>query len=150
MRKSAKVLIILMFSITACRQNIEKIERQYLDKTIKEVNIDGDYRWVIILPGLGCHGCIKEGEVFMKEHITDKRILFLVTKVSSIKILQQKTGVSFDEHSNIFIDRNNLFDIPTDNRIYPCVVELKNGEVINHSFQSPKNAAFHQLEQQLK
>lgn len=85
----------------------------------------------------------------MENHIADERILFVLTKVSSLKILQQKTNVRIDEHRNIHVDKENLFYIPTDNSIYPCVIQLKNGKLLKHSFQSPQNAAFYQLENQL-
>ena len=149
MKRIIEVLLMFVFLMNACQQNTEKIEKECLNNAIKEANIDNNYQWVVILPGLGCHGCIQEAEFFMTEYVTEKRILFVLTKISSLKILQQKTEVRINEHSNIFVDRNNLFDMPTNNRIYPCVVQLKSGKVYKHSFQCPENAAFYQLEQQL-
>jgi len=150
MKRVILICTVLFCVLTACRQDSEKIEMKHLENAIKETIADNKYQWVVILPGLGCHGCIQEGEFFMSEHITDNRILFVLTKISSLKILQQKMDIRIDEHSNIFVDRNNIFTIPTDNRIYPCVVRLKEGKISDHSFQSPQNAAFYQLEQQLK
>ena len=150
MKKNRIVLIILLFSIIACQQDTEKKEKEFLKKAFKEASIDINYQWVVILPGLGCHGCIQEAEHFMTTHIMDKRILFILTKISSLKILQQKTEVRINEHFNILVDRNNLFDIPTDNRIYPCVIQLKDGKVFKHSFQCPQNDAFNQLDRQLE
>jgi len=145
------IIIILLFLTFACRQSSEKIEKATLNNAIKEAGIDiNNFQWLVVMPGLGCNGCIQEGEAFMKEFITDKRILFVLTNISSLKILQQKTGITINDHSNIFVDRNNLFDIPTSNRIYPCVAELKNGKVINLSFQSPRQAAFIHLEHRIK
>ena len=148
--KKSVIIFIILASFISCLQNTKSKEKEYLNKAIKEASIGGNYQWMVILPGLGCHGCIQEAEFFMKEYITDNRILFVLTKVSSLKILQQKTEVRINEHSNILIDKNNLFVIPTNNRIYPCVAQLKNGIVIAHNFQSPRNSAFYQLEQQLK
>ena len=150
MKGLVNILIIFIFSMTACQQNTETIEKEYLKSAIKEANFEGNYQWIVVLPGLGCHGCIQGAEVFMKDFITDKRVLFVLTKVTSIKILQQKIDIRINEHSNIFVDRDNLFDIPTDNRIYPFVIHLKDGKVLKHSFQNPQNDALYQLEQQLK
>ena len=62
-----------MILTIACSQNVEKIEKKHLDKAIKETNIDiDDYQWGVVLPGLGCHGCIQVAEVFMRGHITNK------------------------------------------------------------------------------
>jgi len=151
MRKYSAIFILLILSVTACRQGSEKIERETLNNAIKEAGINSNhYRWMVVLPSLGCNGCIQEGEAFMKENITDTHILFILTNISSLKILQQKTNIRISEHSNIFVDRNNLFDIPTNNRIYPCVAELKDGKVFSHLFQRPQSAAFVHLEHQLK
>ncbi|MDR0395096.1 MAG: hypothetical protein LBH77_08080 [Tannerella sp.] len=74
----------------------------FLSKAIERMDTDCDYQWIMVLPGLGCHGCIQEAEVFMQQYITDRRILFVLTNISSLKILQQKTEVRIDEHSNIY------------------------------------------------
>jgi len=141
--------LLFLFLTVSCQQNSEKIEKDIFTKAIERLKIDDKYQWLVVLPGLGCHGCIQEGEYFMKTHIDDERILYVLTKVSSLKILQQKTEIRIDEHSNIFIDRENLFQIPTSNTIYPCVIQLKNGKVFSHSFQNPSNDAFRQLEERL-
>ena len=102
------------------------------------------------MPGLGCNGCIQEAEAFMKTHVTDKRILFVLTNLSSLKILQLKIGIKIDEHDNILVDKNGLFEITTNNRIYPCIIEMKEGKVVSHSFQSPRNEAFFKWEMNTK
>ena len=150
MKKNVTALILLTLSLTCCQQRTEKIEEKYLNKAIKEANVDSNYQWLVILPGLGCHGCMQEAEYFMTRYIGNEHILFVLTNISSLKILQQKIEVRIDEHTNIYVDRENLFDIHTNNRIYPCVVQLKDGKVFNHSFQSPQNDAFYQLKQQFK
>ena len=149
MKGYKSLLIILIILATSCNKSPEKMEREYFSSAIKQVKVNNDCQWIVVLPGLGCHGCIQEAEYFMKEHIADERILFILTKISSLKILQQKTEILFSEHSNVYIDRDNLFDISTDNSIYPCIIQLKGGEILKHSFQSPSNAAFHQMEQEL-
>jgi hypothetical protein len=146
--KKTMVSILIGFTVivSSCHKSPKKIERDFLNKAIERIEMNHEYQWIVILPGLGCHGCIQEAEVFMQQYITDRRILFVLTKISSLKILQQKTEIRIDEHPNIYVDRENQFDIPTDNRIYPCVIYMKNGKPDNYSFQSPGNDAFHVLE----
>jgi len=148
--KNLSTILLIVIAVTvgimsSCTESQEKIERDFLRKAIVQIDI-GDYKWIVVLPGLGCHGCIQEAEIFMQRYITDTRILFVLTKVSSLKILQQRTEVRINEHSNIYLDRENMFDIPTDNRIYPCVIYMQDGKISAHSFQYPGNDAFHQLE----
>jgi len=150
MKNIIKFVSILLILNSGCKQSQGKIETEIYNNAIEQIKADSKYRWIVVLPGLGCHGCIQEAEVFMKNNINDERILFVLTKISSLKILQQKTGVRIDEHSNIFVDRQNLFNIPTNNSIYPCVIHLNNGRVFFYSHQRPSNPAFRQLEEKLK
>jgi hypothetical protein len=140
------VLIGFTVIVSSCHKSPEKIERDFLNKAIERIDANHEYQWIVILPGLGCHGCIQEAEVFMQQYITDRRILFVLTKMSSLTILQQKTEVRIDEHPNIYVDREKRFDIPTDNRIYPCIVYMNDGKMDDYFFQCPGNNAFRILE----
>jgi len=92
MGKYIKFLVILLFSLTACQQDKEKKERDFFDNAIIEANIETNYQWIVVLSGLGCQGCIQEAEAFMREYVTNERILFVLTELSSLKIFQQKIG----------------------------------------------------------
>lgn len=133
-----------MFFVS-CSDNSKILEKKFLEHNIEKLDMVTKYNYIMILPGVGCHGCIQDGEFYMKKNITRKDILFIVTKVSSMKILQQKLGFDLKGCTNVFVDRDNIFDIPSENSIYPCVIELKNGKIINYAFQSPKSNAFNLL-----
>ena len=75
---------------------------------------------------------------------------YVLTNLSSLKIFQQKTGITIKDHPNIYVDRENLFVVPTNNSIYPCVIQLKEGQIAEHTFQSPQTVIFQQLKQHLK
>ena len=142
-------LLVFMILIAGCQQNSGKREIEIYNKAIEDIKVESQYQWLVVLPGLGCNGCIQEAEAFMKNHIEDERILFVLTKISSLKILQQKTDIRIDEHTNIFVDRKDLFNIPTNNAIYLCVIQLRNGKIFTHSYQKPSNPALWKLEEQL-
>lgn len=148
------ILKILVFLLTlflvSCKAGTEKDEMKYLTDALGQLNIDHQFDWVVVLPGLGCHGCIQEGEFFMKENISNTKILFVLTNISSLKILQQKINIRVSDHSNIYVDRDNLFKITTENAIYPCIIQMKNGMILQYSFQSPKTTAFYNLRKHLK
>lgn len=142
-------LLMILFTIS-CKKNDKQVESEFLTNAIDKAKIDSDTHCIVVLPGLGCHGCIQEGEAFMRDNIDNLNVFFILTKNSSLKILQQKIGIKVSEHSNIFIDRENLFDIPTNNGIYPCIIFLKNGKIENHEFQCPQNnSAFGKLSKSL-
>lgn len=154
MKGYLKILMVLCFlfggSCFNNKKNVSQdIEKENLLFAIESIKID-EFQWIVILPGLGCHGCIQEAEIFMKEYIENEQILFVLTKVESIKILQQKIGFSIKDRDNVYIDRNNVFEIKSENGIYPCVIRLEDGKIKNYSFQSPGNPAFDTLREILK
>jgi hypothetical protein len=138
--------MIFLFLFLSCKKTDKERETQSINAGIEQLKLGNNINWLIILPNMGCTGCIQEGEAFMKDNITNAKIFFVVTKLQSLKILQQKIGRKIVDLPNVFIDRNNTFSIPTSNGIYPCIVQLKNGNTINYEFQSPSNGqAFEQL-----
>ena len=142
--KTERMLLTDLFS------QIEKKEKIFLSNAIERLSVNQQYEWVILLPGIGCHGCIQEAEFFMKKHISNEKILFVLTNIESLKILQQKTGVEIKSHPNVYIDRNNQFKLPTDHSIYPCVIQVNKGKLQQYAFQSPKTPALYNLEKLLK
>jgi len=147
-RNCFMALLSCIFVVTfySCKKSAHEIETQNLSSAISKVNIANHSKWIVILPGLGCHGCIQEGEDFVKKYIQNKSIFFVLTNISSLKILQQKIGVQIKNCPNVYVDYDGLFNTHTDNNVYPCIVSVENGKVIEHEFQSPKNgAAFYNL-----
>jgi hypothetical protein len=152
MKNKVKLLYGLLAIITlfSCNKSPKEIEADYVNSEIVNLKPGPEKKWVVVLPGLGCKGCIQEGEFFMQQHISNNKILFLLTKVESVKLLEQKTGIKIKNHQNVLIDRNNSFDLPSDNSIYPLIVEVSGKKVLKYQFQSPQNAnAFAMLNDQL-
>ncbi|MDR0742784.1 MAG: hypothetical protein LBF05_00280 [Tannerella sp.] len=71
------ILIGCITVFASCRKSPEKIERDFLSSAIERIDTGHGCQWIVVLPGLGCHGCIQEAEVFMQQHITDRRIACL-------------------------------------------------------------------------
>lgn len=147
MKSSMFKLFIFLLSLffTSCNNGTYEQEHSFLSEAIKKINVSKEYDWIVILPGLGCHGCIQEGEFFMKNNIQNKKILYILTNLSSRKIFQAKTGIKLKEHENVFIDRENIFKLKTDNAIYPCIIQISNGDIMDHTFQSPQRAIFNEI-----
>lgn len=132
-------LILLFITIFSCKEEESAIETEHLKKVTNSLKVSGNVHSIIILPGLGCKGCIQEVEMFMQENIENKDIVFVLTKIESLKILQAKIGIQLNDYENIVIDRNNEFVLKTNNTIYPCIITMENGKYVSHEFQSPQN-----------
>ena len=152
--KTLSFYLIVLISVSmcfACHHKDEKeIESDYLSSFINDMHTPKNIKWLVILPGMGCHGCIQEGEQFMKDNIKNKKIFFVLTQIESLKILQNKIGVNLKQQSNILADIDNKLTIPSNNSIYPCIVQLDNGKIKEHEFQCPQNGqAFYNLKSRL-
>lgn len=136
----------------ACSKKSDKVlESEYLANYIEKVHVGNQAKWVVILPGLGCPGCIEEGEYFFKNNIQNKDCYFIITSVQSLKILKHKVGHDFTTFDNVYIDTDNSLRIPTKNSIYPCIVQIDKGSIIGHEFQSPDNSqALYNLKSRLQ
>jgi hypothetical protein len=145
------LVTLLLFNILVSCHNERKMEeKQFNDAIIKNLDIDETIKWIVILPGLGCNGCIQEAELFMKENIGKSEIIFVLTKISSLKVLQNKMDIKVNDYQNVFIDRENRFAVSTNNSIYPCIIKMKDGYIVSHEFQSPQNGqAFLRLKSEM-
>ena len=137
--------LILFIIAPSCKQTEAEKEDIVIEDGIKEIKLKPEYNWLVVMPGLGCRGCIQEAEVFMRDYIEDPHVLFVLTKVQSLKILEQKIGKKLHNRQNVYIDKQGYFDIPTNNTIYPCIVQLDKGKAVQHQFQSPANGKAFQL-----
>lgn len=136
------MLAFIILSVTgSCKKSTKEIETTCFRTAIEKLKVDDHTKWIVVLPGLGCNGCIQEAEVFMRDYVKNSDIFFVLTNISSLKLLQQKIGVQIRDYPNVYIDRNNVFSIPTDNSIYPCIIRVKNSKIKEHEFQSPQNSA---------
>lgn len=143
-------LIILSLTISSCEKSKEEVEADYIDGFISNLDVNEKFKWVVVLPGLGCHGCIQTAEAFMQENVTNEEILFVLTQTKSIKLLENKIDVKLSGRSNIYVDRERSFDLPSKNVIYPCIINVEKGVFLTHQFQSPSNEGFEKLEKKLQ
>ncbi len=142
-------IISLFFTILflgSC-SNSCNTEYNFLNSAINNIGESiADFDYIIIIPGAGCHGCIQEGEYFLKQNINNKKILFVLSNPTSIKILQNKIGVKVRDYPNILVNRDSDFKVPTQNSAYPCVIYLNHQAKIKKiEFQTPKTSALHDL-----
>lgn len=153
MRIVFKYLVIIAFIFTSagCDRSPSEVESAYIENQVEKFDPTPDKKWIVILPGLGCKGCIQEGEDFLKNYVSSDNVLFVLTKVESMKLLQQKVGHNLVGRSNVIIDKTGSFELPSENSIYPLIIELDNSKMKAYQFQSPENSvAFSRLGDEIK
>jgi len=129
-------LYFLFFLPLSCGSKDQS--KNYLQEKLANVSDINTYNYAVILPGLGCQGCISTVEEFIKHNINRTDILFILTSIESLKMLQNKIGINVNKHSNVLIDLENEFLITSDNSIYPIVLELEESTIKSLYYISPK------------
>ncbi|MCM1032072.1 MAG: hypothetical protein NC410_11600 [Oscillibacter sp.] len=132
--------ILIFFTIIILCHSCRPNDISYYQKIIDANTIDIDsIETLVIIPGVGCLGCITGAERFLKLHSNKKNIKFILTNIQSIKTLRLKLGHAIDS-SSIYLDKKNLwFDTENENSIYPTVILVKNKKIISLEYISPHN-----------
>jgi hypothetical protein len=135
------IIGLLFFICIRCSDNTyeEKLKIQLRNKFPKELKY---LNAIVVLPNQGCIGCISEAENFMISNANKKNlgIKYVVTKIMSRKILNQKLGDSIYFSKALFIDSLNIFSTVGDKYAnYPAILYLKNGDFKSIEFQCPDN-----------
>lgn len=148
-----KIITIILTICTLCCCSQSSSELEYVRNFYNSngITFDKCVKKCIIIPEGGCGGCIASGITFIKEYkdffsSEQQENLVIFTSINSLKIL--KRNFEEDEWYNLnkIVDTDNLYTLTGDNRIYPLILTLDNGIIINAMFQSPGSDAFSQID----
>ncbi len=131
------VTIILMFTLYSCNENAA------FNNVINKVYNNADLQntdFIVIIPSAGCSGCILGVEDFYLNNKELSNIKYIFFNIISTKELKMK-GIN-SSYNTVLDTANIVMDAyPQNNKIYPCILELKKGKVINTYYQSPESNA---------
>lgn len=141
-------LVLSIFLTSSC-QEIKKSEKikpeKYLEDQIIELFNKNDkcFSDIIILPGTGCTGCITNAENFLKNNYQNNDYFFILTNITSLKLLNSKIGVNLTQNQNIYIDEENIFS-NYESAIYPVRLTYSciDNKPLSVNFQKPGNNVF--------
>ena len=123
------IAIIGICVLTACSDKyVEQIKQ-----VVTELVYDGleNYDYVVVIPEVGCTGCITTVEQYFLENVDNLRYKFIFTECLSIKGLKYRLGGDENlKRTNVFIDEYDLIFAPEyEDKIYPHILTVKNGEI---------------------
>lgn len=130
------LLFILLFSISSCTTK----EKDYTEKVLRtfiknNVNIK-PYTHIVIIPNIGCGGCISEAEHFFQEN-KEENILFVFTKIRSLKELRLRHGKDL-ERNNVLLDEKQQYASDKEEiNIYPIIIDIRNKSKYEWHFLEP-------------
>ncbi len=155
-----KIILCLILSMcVSCQKThkndtLELIDLARIHFSKEKIVFNTEIEYCIIIPEGGCSGCIASGISFIKEHveafgIKQKKNKVVFTNIQSQKMLKRSLeSVTFDE-LNCIIDTTDRYLIRCKEMIYPIVLKLEKGKIINAKVQSPKENGLYEIENRL-
>lgn len=93
----------------------------------KPIKLAKDRR-ILIIPGVGCGGCITQAQRYFVQHSEDRSIVFVFTGIDDMKIFEQEVPSHYWLQDNVVIDSLNYLMEHGFTSDYPSwLVELEDG-----------------------
>lgn len=136
------VFLVLLIILNSCVNKDESLQHVVDCYQKKNISFNEELEVCLVLPEVGCGGCIASGVFFFKENKEaflngQKKYLIIFTAIKSKKMLFRSLGVSSLEPYNCILDENNDYLVEGNNSIYPLVLYLKKGSIYKVEYQSP-------------
>lgn len=126
-----RMLLIFLFICTACYHdnNDGWTTSSYLFRDFEEIlKTNGKQlpkKEIIVIPNMGCPGCITSARMFFNENRNNNDYLFIFNEIDDMKMFKQILPKDNWEQRNVFVDSLDLLLKLEINSIYP--LELREG-----------------------
>jgi hypothetical protein len=90
-----------------------------------------NYKYIVIIPGSGCTGCITFAENFFVDNVDNKEMIFIFTDIISRKQLSIKLKAENIQRPNVLIDSNKDFYLTGyKEKIYPVIATIDREKIV--------------------
>ena len=144
---SRSILVGLCMLFLACQHRFSGFQQAVASIDYKNVNIE-NIRFIIVIPEAGCAGCISYVEEFYLNNKNNESLFFVFSNIVSLKMLKSKLQLN---ESNTYLDLDNRFMdcYPSEQALYPCVLDVQHGIIRNIYYQSPKEDGLSIVQQKM-
>lgn len=140
--KIGGILTILGLLVFACKiqDTVTNEVTEYYRKN--GVVFHPNLKLCIILPEVGCGGCIASGVDFFQRNkekfqSTQEQNMIIFTSITSMKLLYRNLGIDSLNGYYSYLDKDNKYLVKGDNSIYPLILHLRLGQIVKAEYQSP-------------
>lgn len=142
-----RFLFLLIIAVSGCHsgntsQNIDdSTQLSVSDFTSFMKNHGQSYdktKKVLVIPGVGCTGCISEAQYFFYENKHSEDHIFIFTAINDFKMFKLEVPEILHNAENVIVDKENeLMDLGY-NSIYPGYLRINNNRLEFEIFQQAK------------
>lgn len=135
---------LIMILMTQC-VNPDKTTQNVKKYFNNKITFDSNLQRCLILPGVGCGGCIAGGVSFFMQNdmffSKEQNInLVVFTAIDSKKILSRNIDFKDLTQYNCIIDVDNNYLVQGNNAIYPLILYLSKGQITKAVYQTPNSS----------
>ncbi len=131
--KLVKVLTIL-FVMVLYMSCVNNTKYKIFQESFNTIGINlASPKTVVVIPNEGCGGCISNATRYMIEHIDalNNSTCVIFTGIKDLKLFKLQVNNTFLNRSDVFIDANNELFKGEMSSIYPQIIYVEEGEVID-------------------
>lgn len=142
MKTKTSLLLLLIF--LSCDDS-KKETVKAIKELVPEVHFEGR-NYFVIIPDIGCSGCILEATSFLMENIDQEGLYFIWTKVGSKKELKFRLGEYYERSDKVILDFENTFLKTEFDDNYPLILYFDDEKLVEKSNVKPGDlSAFRRL-----
>ena len=135
-------IVIFQFLFISCINSDNETKNVQIYYDLKGITFDRNLRTCLVLPEVGCGGCIDGAVYFLNENKEfyrkeQYRNMFILTAITSPKMtLRTLNESSLDQYYCVW-DSTNRYLVKGNNSIYPLILYLNEGKIVKARYQSP-------------
>lgn len=133
------VLSLIIIFLSSCFEAKEEKTESTSINVVKERNFSEflskhsknrtDFERILVVPSVGCTGCISEAETFFKENYDKEEYLYIFTSIGDLKLLKIKLSDSLLNRTNVLLDYDNTLTNIGFTSIYPSEAKIKGNNI---------------------
>ncbi len=135
-------ILLIMLTIQSCYYNSNDLKQIKKCYESRNISFDKDLETCLVIPEVGCGGCIDGSIYFLKEHLSyfkkgQNKNMFILTSINSPKMFLRTLGENNLDMYNCKWANDNKYLINGNNSIYPLLLYLEDGEIVDAKYQTP-------------
>lgn len=138
-KKPSSLFILLVF-LASCsgKYSEEKIQLEMVVKAITKTEPNHKIQAYVLIPNVGCTGCIGVAEQFMLNNVAKmNNVLFILTGINSPKAFKIRYREAL-KSPYVLADYENIANTKELKSIYPKIFYLEKGEIVRIVESSPE------------
>jgi len=86
---------------------------------------DKRFKKIIVIPGVGCGGCISDAQTTFTKNYKDNSTLYIFTSIADLKLFKNSLPNDAFDYGNVILDLENILPDIGFKSIYPSIIDIQ-------------------------